>query len=78
MGWRRAMVLACGLACAGGLRAQNVSEQYLLAAANQDRAAHGLLPVKVDSHLVLAARVARSRSPGNWCDISRCAAMANA
>jgi hypothetical protein len=56
MGWRRAMVLACGLACAGGLRAQNVSEQYLLAAANQDRAAHGLLPVKVDSHLVLAAR----------------------
>ena len=37
--------------------AQNVSEQYLLAAANQDRAAHGLGPVRVDEHLALAARL---------------------
>jgi uncharacterized protein YkwD len=46
----------CALAGAASLPAQNVSEQYLLAAANQDRAAHGLPPVKVDAHLVLAAR----------------------
>jgi hypothetical protein len=46
----------CALWGATEVRAQNVSEQYLLAAANQDRAAHGLPPVKVDSHLVLAAR----------------------
>jgi len=56
MSWRGLVVLACGLAAVGSLRAQNVSEQYLLAAANQDRAAHGLAPVKIDSHLVLAAR----------------------
>jgi Cysteine-rich secretory protein family len=35
--------------------AQNVAEQYLLAAANQDRAAHGLGPVRLDSHLIQAA-----------------------
>jgi hypothetical protein len=57
MGWRGlALWSLCALAPAGFLRAQNVSEQYLLAAANQDRAAHGLAPVKLDSHLVLAAR----------------------
>ena len=56
MSWRGfALFAVCGLAAAGS-RAQNVSEQYLLAAANQDRAAHGLQPVKVDAHLVLAAR----------------------
>ena len=37
--------------------AQNVSEQYLLAAANQDRAAHNLRPVRVDESLARAARL---------------------
>src|ERR1019366_5569648 len=37
--------------------AQNVSEQYLLAAANQDRAAHGLRPVRVNEHLARAVRL---------------------
>jgi len=46
----------CSLAGAASLPAQNVSEQYLLAAANQDRIAHGLKPVRIDAHLVLAAR----------------------
>jgi hypothetical protein len=41
--------------------AQNVSEQYLLAAANQERAAHGLGPVRVDEHLSLAARLHASQ-----------------
>ena len=36
--------------------AQSVSEQYLLAAANQDRAAHGIGPVRLDQHLQMAAR----------------------
>jgi len=45
-----------GLSFAGAV-AQNVSEQYLLAAANQDRAAHGLAPVRLDEHLALAARL---------------------
>jgi hypothetical protein len=40
-----------------GSQAQNVSEQYLLAAANQERAAHGLGPVRLDEHLSLAARL---------------------
>ncbi len=39
------------------VRAQTVSEQYLLAAANQDRAAKGLAPLRVDTHLSVAARV---------------------
>ena len=38
------------------LPAQSVSEQYLLAAANQDRAAHGIGPVRLDQHLQMAAR----------------------
>ena len=33
-----------------------VAERYLLAAANQDRAAHQLGPLHLDEHLVLAAR----------------------
>lgn len=37
-------------------RAQNVSEQYLLAAANQDRQSRGLTPVRVDARLSAAAR----------------------
>jgi hypothetical protein len=55
---RRGLVVGAALVLCGatGLRAQNVSEQYLLAAANQDRATHGLNPVKLDAHLVLAAR----------------------
>lgn len=35
---------------------QNVSEQYLLAAANQDRLARGLAPLQSDEHLFLAAQ----------------------
>ncbi len=38
------------------LRGQNVAEQYLLAAANQDRTAHRLEPLRVDAQLSLAAR----------------------
>ena len=41
----------------GVLAAQNVSEQYLLAAANQERAAIGLPALRVDDHLALAARL---------------------
>ena len=37
--------------------AQNVSEQYLLAAANQDRAQRKLPPLKIDEHLNQAARL---------------------
>ncbi len=37
--------------------AQNISERYLLSAANQDRAAHGLRAVRVDEHLARAARL---------------------
>ena len=44
------------LAAAVPLGAQTVSEQYLLAAANADRAAHGVQPVHLDAHLALAAR----------------------
>ena len=43
----------------GGLcrtHAQNVSEQYLLAAANQERLARGLTPLLYDEHLMVAAR----------------------
>lgn len=43
--------------CCAGIRAQNVSEQYLLAAANQERASHGLRPVRLDERLSLAARL---------------------
>lgn len=49
-------VILLGVTCVG-MSAQNVSEQYLLAAANQDRAAHGLRPVHVDEHLARAARL---------------------
>lgn len=45
-----------GMTCAG-MAAQNVSEQYLFAAANQDRVAHGLRPVRVDENLARAARL---------------------
>jgi hypothetical protein len=41
---------------AGTCAAQNVSEQYLLAAANQDRAAHGLGALRLDANLGVAAR----------------------
>ncbi len=46
-------VLALGVAGACG---QNISEQYLLAAANQDRAAHGAGPLRLDAQLNAAAR----------------------
>jgi hypothetical protein len=47
-------MMGMGLVCAIA-QAQNVAEQYLLAAANQDRAAHGLAPVRLDAHLIQAA-----------------------
>lgn len=37
--------------------AQSISEQYLLAAANASRAEHSLLPLHLDDHLALAARL---------------------
>ena len=45
-------------AAAPHLRAQNptISEQYLLAAANADRAAHGIGPVELDPNLIRAAQ----------------------
>jgi len=46
-----------GLVWIGGARAQNVSEQYLLAAANQERATRQLPALKIDEHLALAARL---------------------
>lgn len=36
--------------------AQNVSEQYLLAAANQERSAQGIGPIRLEPHLSVAAR----------------------
>jgi len=50
------LIALLALLCSGVLRAQNVSEQYLLAAANQDRVAHQLPALRVDDHLALAAR----------------------
>jgi hypothetical protein len=50
------LLLAFGFCYASSLPAQNISEQYLLEAANSDRAAHGLAPLRVDAHLVQAAR----------------------
>ena len=45
------------MAFSGGRgKAQNVAEQFLFAAANQDRIAHGLQPLVIDTHLVQAAR----------------------
>ncbi len=56
--WLSAGYLAGALALfVGALKAQNVSEQYLLAAANQDRAAHGLASLRIDSGLLRSARV---------------------
>ena len=47
-------VLLLGVGCSA--RAQNISEQYLLAAANNDRAEHGLLALTIDEHLTQAAQ----------------------
>lgn len=54
---RGLLVLTLMSASCAGLLAQNVSEQYLLAAANQERTAHGLGPVRLDDLLSLAARL---------------------
>lgn len=48
-------VLALLFVFAFGSQAQNVSEQYLLVAANQDRALGGLGPLRVDPELSAAA-----------------------
>ena len=50
------ILILLGATCTGML-AQNVSEQYLLAAANQERATHGLRPVRTDENLARAARL---------------------
>ena len=52
----RALLLLVIFASCVPAHAQTVSEQYLLAAANQDRAAHGLALLRYDEHLLLAAR----------------------
>ena len=52
----RAAVVSVALLLARAAHAQTSPEQYLLAAANQDRAAMQLLPLTLDDHLVLAAR----------------------
>jgi hypothetical protein len=49
-------LVAGGLWFVGSAAAQNVSEQYLLAAANQDRVKRGLPSLKLDDNLTLAAR----------------------
>ncbi len=51
-----ACILLFAASPANVLRAQTISEQYLLAAANQDRALRGLPPVRIEAHLVEAAR----------------------
>ena len=53
----RFCMLPSSILCCAAAIAQNISEQYLLAAANQDRVAHGLPPVRADEHLSLAARL---------------------
>jgi hypothetical protein len=51
-------VLFCVFALPGPLAcAQNLSEQYLLSAANQDRAVHGLPALRLNEHLGLAAHI---------------------
>lgn len=55
---RKILYLTAGvLAVCLPAMAQNVSEQYLLAAANQDRAAHGLRPIRMDESLARAAKL---------------------
>lgn len=53
-GWYLLGLLMVGVAAAS---AQNVSEQYLLAAANQDRASRGIGPLHTDAQLNVAARL---------------------
>lgn len=50
------MVWIAGLGLIG-MYGQTVAEQYLLVAANQDRAIHRLEPLKIDTQLSLAARM---------------------
>lgn len=56
LGWLKAVLLV-GLAAGGRGVAQNVSEQYLLMAANQDRMQRQLPPLRIDQHLLAAARM---------------------
>ncbi len=51
-----ASLLVLGWGSLSRSRAQNVSERYLLAAANQERSARGLAPLQYEEHLLLAAR----------------------
>jgi len=59
--WNPCAALLLTFACATPLSAQNsaptVAERFLLAAANQDRAARGLPQLRFDEHLALAARL---------------------
>ena len=50
-----AVMLGLILGCGSLLQAQNLSEQYLLAAANQERSTRGLEPLQYEPHLLLAA-----------------------
>ena len=54
---KRLVLTLIGLMAVGMAHAQTISEQYLLQAANTDRAAHGLSPVALDPRLVTAARL---------------------
>ena len=50
------LIFALAVLAVAQARGQSVSEQYLLSAANMDRAAHGVGPIHLDAHLQLAAR----------------------
>jgi hypothetical protein len=60
MALRRWIPLVLSLSCVAALHAQtqpsSVAERFLLAAANQDRVERQLPPLRMDEHLVLAAR----------------------
>lgn len=56
LGGLAAILSAIWLTCSFPMRAQNLSEQYLFAAANEARSARGLPPLRCEEHLVLAAR----------------------
>ncbi len=50
------LLLLCAAFAAGWSQEPSVSERFLLAAANEARAAHQLPPVRIESHLTRAAR----------------------
>ena len=54
---RKILIAGWALVLCAAASAQNVSEQYLLAAANRERAERQLPPIHLDDHLALAARL---------------------